>query len=105
MSWRAPAPLSVHGQSAGDADRLSGDEPRIVAQEEGDNPWVVVGSTDTPHRNGPRHRLADLMARGRCLLKAVEKRRVGGSGANRIQVHGSSGHLGAGGLREGSTNA
>ena len=63
----------MHGEATGDADRLSGDEARIVTRQEADDAWNILGLSDPLHRDGADESGADLLA---ALVVAIFARRV-----------------------------
>src|SRR5476651_1751837 len=57
-----PPRSPVHGQAARHADRLAGDERRIVAGEEADRAGNILRLADALHRNGADQGGAHLLA-------------------------------------------
>src|SRR5260370_7284819 len=78
--------LSVHGETARDADRLAGDVGGVIGQQEGDEPGIILRHPESPHRDGPLEPFGDAGAVG-AFEKAAENGGVGRAGADRIEAH------------------
>src|SRR5215831_7616524 len=78
--------LSVHGETARDADRLAGDVGGVIGQQEGDEPGIILRHAESPHRDGPLEPIGDAGAVG-AFEKAAENGGVGRARADRIEDH------------------
>src|SRR5258708_14787519 len=75
--------LSVHGETARDADRLAGDVGGVIGQQEGDEPGIILRHPESPHRDGPLEPFGDAGAVG-AFEKAAENGGGGRAGADPI---------------------
>src|SRR5262245_34897793 len=75
---------SMHGETAGDADRLAGDVGGIVGKEEGNQPRIVFRRTEASHRDGTLEPFGDAGA-VRAFQKAAQNGGVGRAGTDRVE--------------------
>src|SRR5262245_64855613 len=78
--------LSVHGETARDADRLAGDVGGVIGQQEGDEPGIIFRHAEPPHRDGALEPFGDARAVG-AFEKAAQNGGIGRAGADRIEDH------------------
>src|SRR5262249_2473346 len=77
---------SMHGETAGDADRLAGDVGGIVGEEERDQPGIVSRRAEASHRDGALEPFGDAGAI-RAFQKAAQNGGVGRAGTDRVEDH------------------
>src|SRR5262249_50684528 len=78
--------LSVHGETARDADGLASDVGGVIGQQEGDEPGVILRGAEPPHRDGALEPFGDARAVG-AFEKAAQNGGIGRAGADRIEDH------------------
>src|SRR5438445_10678375 len=76
--------LSVHGETARDADRLAGDVGGVLGQTEAEEPGIILRHAEPPHRDGPLEPFGDAGAVG-AFEKAAANTVIGRPGADRME--------------------
>src|ERR1700747_3282285 len=91
---------AVHSQAAGDTDRLTGHEGRIVTRQECDEPGIIRGLANATQRYTPHHGIAYLLPLFAGADKCVHRRRISRTGTQAVEQHVVAGYLAGQRLRE-----